>query len=147
MDGSAMIRTFLVFFVGGLLLTTAAISLVLIGGMVWLHCLQDNPSHSCAEALFYAAALPLYGIIVAMGVNFLPLVVGAGLAVLGRAVFRRVPLWYVMAIVPACVLAAMAQGWSWYPHDEVRPLSERLLMVSALQAPALLICWWWDRRA
>jgi hypothetical protein len=146
MDGSAMVRTFLVFFVGGLLLTTAVISLFLIGGMVWLHCLHDNPNHTCAEALFFAAALPFYAIVVGMGFNFLPLVVGAALAVLGRAVFHHVPLWYVMAILPACVLAYVAQGSSWYPYEEVRPLSERLLVFSAFQVPCLLICWWWDRR-
>jgi len=147
MDGSAMVRTFLVFFVGGLLLTTAVISLFMICGMVWLNCLHDSPNQTCGDALFFAAASPFYGIVIGMGVNFLPLVVGALLAVVGRAVFRDVPLWYVMAIIPACVLAYVAQGSSWYPHDEVRPLSERLLMFSAFQVPCLLICWWWDRRA
>jgi hypothetical protein len=147
MDGSAMVRTFLVFFVGGLLLTTAVISLFMIGGLVWVNCLQDNPNPTCADALFFAAASPFYGIVIGMGVNFLPLVVGALLAVVGRAVFRDVPLWYVLAILPACVLAYVVQGSSWYPHDEVRPLSERLLMFSVFQVPCLLICWWWDRRA
>src|SRR5262245_4910444 len=108
MDGSAMVRTFLVFFVGGLSLTTAVISLFLIGGMVWVNCLQDNPNPTCADALFFAAASPFYGIVIAMGVNFLPLVVGALLAVVGRAAFRDVPLWYVMAILSACVLAYVA---------------------------------------
>jgi hypothetical protein len=28
----------------------------------------------------------------------------------------------------------------------MRPLSERLLVFSALQMLCLLICWWWDRR-
>jgi hypothetical protein len=147
MDGSAMVRTFLVFFVGGLLLTTAVISLFMIGGMVWLNCLHDSANQTCGDALFFAAASPFYGIVIGMGVNFLPLVVGAALAVLGRAIFRDVPLWYLMAIIPACVLAYVAQGSSWYPHDDVRPLSERLLMFSAFQVPCLLICWWWDRRA
>ncbi len=139
-----MVRTFLIFFVGGLLLTTAAISLFLIGELVWLHCVGDN--QACGDALFFAAASPFYGIVIAMGVNFLPLVVGAALAVLGRRVFRRVPLWYVIAILPACVLAYVAQTSSWYPHDDVRPLSERLLLYASLQAPCLMICWWWDRR-
>jgi hypothetical protein len=72
--------------------------------------------------------------------------VAAALAVLGRALFRQVSLWYVIAILPACVLAYMAQTTSWYPDDDVRPLSERLLVYSVLQLPCLLICWWWDRR-
>ena len=38
------------------------------------------------------------------------------------------------------------QAKSWFPNAELRPLSERLLMFSALQLPALLVCWWWDRR-
>src|SRR5262245_21103278 len=128
MHGSAMVRTFLVFFVGGLLLTTAVISLVLIGNMVWLYCLNDNPNQTCAEALFFAAALPFYSIILGMGFNFLPLLIGALLAVIGRAIFRHVPLWYVIAILPACVLAYVAQGSSWYPHEETRSLSERLVL-------------------
>jgi len=147
MDGSALVRTFLVFFVGGLLLTTAVISFFLIGEMVWLHCIHDNPNLTCADALFFAAASPFYGIVIGMGVNFLPLLAGALLAVLGRAFFREVPLWYVIAILPACVLAYVAQTTSWYPHDDVRPLSERLLVYAALQLPCLMICWWWDRRA
>src|SRR5437879_3427267 len=102
MDGTAKVRTFLIFFAGGLLLTTAAISAFLIGNMVWLHCLHDNPSMTCGDALFYAAASPIYGIIIGMAVNFLPLAVAALLAVLGRARFRAVPLWYLIAMLPAC---------------------------------------------
>jgi len=142
----ALFRTFLIFFVGGLLMTAAVISLFLIGGIVWLDCLHDNPNHTCGDALFFVAVSPFYGITIGMVVNFLPLIVGAALAVLGRAVFRYVPLWYVMAILAACVLAYRAQGSPWLPYDELRPLSERLLVFSAFQAPALLICWCWDRR-
>jgi hypothetical protein len=91
-------------------------------------------------------ASPIYGIIIGMGLNFLPLAVGALLAVIGRAFFRRLPLWYVIAILPACALAYVAQTWSWYPQDQMRPLSERLLVFSALQMLCLAICWWWDRR-
>ena len=72
--------------------------------------------------------------------------VGAALAVVGRAVFRYVPLWYLMIILAVCVLAYRAQGPRWLPYDELRPLSERLLVFSAFQVLALLICWWWDRR-
>ena len=142
----ALFRTFLVFFVGGLLMTTAVISLFLIGGIVWLDCLHDNPNHTCGDALNFVAVSPFYGIIIGMLVNFLPLMVGAALAVLGRAVFRYVPLWYLMTILAACVLAYRAQGSPWLPYDELRPLSERLLVFSAFQVLALLICWWWDRR-
>jgi hypothetical protein len=140
-------RTFLIFFVGGLFMTAAVISLFLSGGIVWLDCLHDHPNHTCADALLFAAVSPLYGVIIGMAVNFMPLMVGAALAVLARAVFRHVPLWYLMAVLPACVLAYRAQGSPWLPYDELRPLSERLLIFSAFQVPALLICWWWDRRA
>jgi hypothetical protein len=146
MHGPALIRTFLIFFVGGLSLTAAAISIFLIGNMVWLQCLHDDPSLTCGDALFYGAASPIYGVIIGMGVNFLPLAVGAVLAVTGRAFFRRLPLWYVIAILPACALAYLAQTASWYPQDQMRPLSERLLVFSTLQMLCLLICWWWDRR-
>ena len=61
MDGSALIRTFLIFFAGGLLLTAAAISVFLIGNMVWLYCLDGNPNQACGDALFYGAATPIYG--------------------------------------------------------------------------------------
>ena len=146
MHGPALIRTFLIFFVGGLSLTAAAISIFLIGNMVWLQCLHDDPILTCGDALFYGAASPIYGVIIGMGVNFLPLAVGAVLAVTGRAFFRRLPLWYLIAILPACALAYVAQTSSWYPQDQMRPLSERLLVFSALQMLCLLICWWWDRR-
>jgi hypothetical protein len=52
----------------------------------------------------------------------------------------------VIAILPACALAYLAQTSSFYPQDQMRPLSERLLVFSALQMLCLLICWWWDRR-
>jgi len=146
MHGPALIRTFLIFFAGGLLLTAAAVSAFLIGNMVWLHCLHDNPSQTCGDALFYSAASPIYGVIIGMGVNFLPLAVGAVLAVLGRKLFRSLPLWYVIAILPACALAYLAQTSSFYPQDQMRPLSERLLVFSVLQMLGLLTCWWWDRR-
>jgi hypothetical protein len=142
----AMLRTFLIFFVGGLLMTAAVISLFLTGGIVWLDCLHDNPNHSCVDALLFVAVSPLYGITIGMSGNFLPIIVGAALAVLARAVFRCVPLWYLMVILLACVLAFSTQASSWFPLDAPRPLSERLLIFSAFQVPALLICWWWDRR-
>ena len=146
MQGSALLRTFLVFFVGGLLLTSAVITLFLIGDSVWRDCLQDNPADACGDALFVAATSPIYGLVLGMGLNFLPLLVAAVLAVLGRTIFRDVPLWYVMAILPACVLAQSVQTSPWLDSDGARPLFERLLLFSALQTPVLLICWWWDRR-
>ena len=144
--GPAMFRTFLVFFVGGLLMTTAVISLFLIGEIVWLDCFHDNPDLACADALLLVLVSPLYGVTMGMVVNFLPLITAAALAVLGRLVFRSLPLWYVMAILPACVLAYAAQGSWWLPHSEVRVLTERILTFSAFQIPTLLICWWWDQR-
>jgi len=128
-------------------MTAAVISLYLTGGIVWLDCLHDNPNHPCADALLFVAVSPFYGITIGMAVNFLPLIVGAALAVLGQAVFRRMPLWYLIVILLACVLAFSTQGSSWLPYDGPRPLFERLLIFSAFQAPALLICWWWDRRS
>jgi len=147
MDGIFLVRTFLIFFLGGLLLTAAAIGLFMIGDMVWLHCIHDNPSQTCGDALFFSVASPIYGIIIGMGLNFLPLAVAAVLAVLARAYFKRVPLWFLIVILPACVLAFVAQGTSWYPHEnEVHPLSGRTLVFSGFQALCLLFLWWWDRR-
>src|SRR5260370_19075634 len=113
-------RTFLIFFVGGLFMTAAVISLFLSGGIVWLDCLHDNPNHTCADALLLAAVSPLYGVIIGMAVNFMPLMVGAELAVLGRSVFRYVPLWYLFALLPACVLAYRPQGSPWLPSVDLR---------------------------
>src|SRR5215470_12157239 len=66
-------------------MTAAVISLFLIGGIVWLDCLHDNPNHTCGDALFFIAVSPFYGITIGMVVNFLPLIVGAALAVIGTA--------------------------------------------------------------
>jgi hypothetical protein len=146
MDAATMIRTSLIFFVGGLLLATAAISAFMIGDMVWRSCWHSDPTQTCAAALFFATAVPFYAIVLAMGLNFLPLFVGAVLAVVGRAVFGRLPLWFLMTMLPACALAYVAQESSWYPHEAARPLPDRLLIFAAFQVPCLLICWWWDRR-
>jgi len=146
MNGSALIRTFLIFFAGGLALTTAGVGAFLIGTMVWLHCLHDDPGQSCADALFYSVASPIYGVIIGMAMNFLPLAVGALMAVTSRKLFRRIPLWSLLAILPACVLAYVAQTSSWYPQAGTHPSSERLLVYAVLQLLCLLICWWWDRR-
>lgn len=147
MRAASMIRTFLVFFVGGLLLTTAAISAFTIGDMVLLHCLHDDPGQTCGDALFFSVVLPIYGAVIAMAMYFLPLLVGAVLAVVGRAVYGHVPRWSVLAILPACLLAYVVQGSPWYPDQDARSLSDRLLIFAALQTPCLLICWWWNRRA
>jgi hypothetical protein len=144
MNGPAMLRTFLVFFVGGLLTATAVISAAMSGGIIWLDCLHDSPGHVCGDALLFTAISPFYGLLLGMFVGFFPIFVGAVLAVAGRAYFRRIPVWYVVAMLPACVLAYAAQGSPWFPYDTLRPVSERVLIFSAFQAPALLICWWWD---
>jgi hypothetical protein len=145
MNGPAMLRTFLVFFAGGWLAATAVITAILSCGIIWLDCLHDNPGHVCGDALMFAAASPFYGLLLGMLVGFLPILVGAALAVLCRAFLDDVPLWYVIVMVPACVLAYAAQGSPWFPYDVLRPVSERVLMFSGFQAPALLICWWWDQ--
>jgi hypothetical protein len=145
MNGPVLLRTFLVFFVGGWLTAAAFFSFVLGGGIIWMDCFHDNPGHVCGDALMFAAITPFYGIVLGMFVGFLPLVVGAVLAVLGRAVLRHVPLWYAIAILPACVLAYVVQGSPWVPADDMHPLPDRLLMFSGLQAAALLICWRLER--
>jgi hypothetical protein len=142
----ALLRTFLIFFVGGLLMTATVVCLLLIGDTVSNHCLHDNPNPTCGDALLFVAVSPVYGIGIGMALNFLPLMVGAVLAALGRAAYRQLPLWYVLAILPACVLAHSAQATSWLSQGEVRPLYERLLLFAAFQMVALLVCWWWDRR-
>src|SRR5262249_60095759 len=130
MRGPGLLRTFLVFFVGGLLLTAVVISLFLIGDSVWRDCLHDNPADACADALFVAATSPIYGLVLGMGLNFLPLLVAGGLALLGRAGFRHVPLWCVMAILPASGGARSAHAPPCLDHDGPRPLFERLLLLS-----------------
>ena len=142
----AMFRTFLVFFLGGVLITTAVITLLLIGQYVWLDCLQDNPTHTCGDALLFVVVSPVYGIGIAMALYFLPIIVGTALAVFGRGFLGYVPLWYVMAILPVCALAYNTQTKSWFPNAELHPLRERLMMFSVIQLPALLACCWWDRR-
>jgi hypothetical protein len=142
----AVLRTFLVFFVGGVLLATAVISAAMMGAAIWVDCFHDDPHRFCGDGILLAAVMPFYGIVIAMFVGFVPLVAGAVLAAAGRAFFRRVPLWYVMAILPVCVLAHVANGSPWFPHEAPRSMSGRLLLVAAFQAAALLVGWWWDRR-
>jgi len=143
----AIFRTFLVFFLGGLLIATVVITVVLIGRTVWLDSFHDNATLTCGDALLFVVVSPVYGIGIAMALYFLPLIVGTALAVLGRPILGCVPLWYVMAILPVCVLAYSTQTMSWFPlNTELRPLWERLLIFSGIQFPALLVCWWWDRR-
>jgi hypothetical protein len=115
MKGPALLRTFLIFFVGGLLIAAAVISLVMTGGIIWLDCLHDNPGHVCGDALLFAAMSPIYGLLLGMFVGFLPIFVGAVLAVLGRAFLHRIPPWYVIAMLPACVLIYAAQGRRGFP--------------------------------
>ena len=140
----AMFRTFLVF--PRWTIGRYRITLILIGQIVWLDCLHDSPTRTCGDALLLVVVSPVYGIEIAMALYCLPLIVGTAFAVLGRAILGYVPLWYVMAMLPFCVLAYSTQASSWFPNAKLRPLWERLLMFSALQFAALLVCWWWDRR-
>jgi hypothetical protein len=142
----AVLRTFLVFFVGGLLLATAVVSAVMMGAAIWVDCFDDDPLHACGDGILLAAVMPFYSIVIAMFVGFMPLIVGAILAALGRAFFRHPPLWYAIAILPICVLAWLANGSPWFPSEAPHAPSLRLLMVVVFQAAALLICWWWERR-
>jgi hypothetical protein len=67
----AMLRTFLVFFVGGLLMTATVICLLLIGDTVCRHCLDDKSNLTCGDALLFVAVSPVYGIGIGMALNFL----------------------------------------------------------------------------
>ena len=66
-----VLRTFLVFFVGGVLLATAVISAVMMGTAIWVDCFDDEPLHFCGDGLLLAAVMPFYSIVIAM---FLPLI-------------------------------------------------------------------------
>jgi hypothetical protein len=119
-----------------------------VGELIWVDFLHHNPHRTRQHALLLAALSPLYGIVMAIMLKLLPLLTGAGLAVLGRAIFRNLPLWYLIAILPVCALADQAQGLWLLSNsgEELRSLTMRLLMFSAYQVPALLGCWWWARR-
>jgi hypothetical protein len=72
----AVLRTFLVFFVGGLLITAAVISLFLTSSIVWTDCLHDNPNHTCGDALLFAAVSPVYGVMSGWPCISCPLLLG-----------------------------------------------------------------------
>ncbi|MBO0753345.1 MAG: hypothetical protein J2P53_14600 [Bradyrhizobiaceae bacterium] len=143
MKGPVLLRTFLAFFLGGLLLATVVISLVMSGSMIWAGCFHDDPGYLCGDALLFAAVTPFYGVVFAMFAGFLSLLAGAVLAAVGRAVLGHVPLWYAMVSLPLCLLAYYVQGAPWF---EDGPMSERLMLVAALQGAALLTGWWLDGR-
>jgi len=62
----ALLRTFLIFFVGGLLMKATVICLLLIGDTVSNHCLYDNPNPTCGDALMFVAVSPVYAIGIGM---------------------------------------------------------------------------------
>jgi hypothetical protein len=142
MNGPESLRMFLLFFIGPWLIAAAAVACVLVGTAIWSDCLHDSPGHVCGDALLFVLIAPFYSIGFAMSVWFMPMVVGALLAVLGGAIFGRVPAWYAMAVLPVCALAYVAQGAPWFAADAERALWARVLIVAGVQAVAvLLICW------
>jgi hypothetical protein len=146
-------RTFLIFLLGGLAIAAAVFSLLIVGDIVWTDFLHDNPHRTRQHALLLAALSPLYGVSFAIVGKLLAILVGATLAVLGRAILRDLPLWCLIAMLPVCVLAEYVQGsvlrsgfWLPEPGEEPFFVLLRLLRFSAYEVPALLGCWWLDRR-
>ena len=139
----AALRTFLVFFVGGVVLGTVGVTVIMSFEIIRTGCFGDDPDAVCGDALLIALTtwFPASGI--AMSAAFVPVLAGAVLAALGRALFGRVPLWYAIAVVPACVLAYLAVG---APAIVPAPLAARLVVAAAFQATALMAGWWLDGR-
>jgi hypothetical protein len=146
MSEAAIIRTFLVFFGGGLLMTAAVIGVFSLVEDVRLLCFEGNAGYSCGNVIWIALATPFAAIMVAMTANLLPLIAGPLLAALGRGIFHRVPVWYLPVILAVCVLVRLAQTpHEFYFYGRPVALAEHVVGYSIFQFPILLICWWWDR--
>jgi hypothetical protein len=141
-------KTFWIFLGGGFLIMTAMMSFWLISEVIRIDFLRDNPHRTREHALLLAVLSPLYGAFFVLFLKLLPLLAGAALAAVGRAIFRTLPFWYLILTLAVCLLVEDAQGlWRDTDSDEGPPvLSVRLLMSFLYQGPSLLICWWWDRR-
>jgi len=141
-------RTFWIFLGGGFLIMTAMMSFWLISEVIRIDFLNNNPHRTREHALLLAVLSPLYGASFVLILKLLPLLAGAVLAAAGQAIFRSLPLWYLILTLAVCLLVEDAQGlWRVTDSDEGPPvLPMRVLMSFVYLAPSLLICWWWDRR-
>lgn len=139
----AALRTFLVFFVGGIILGVAVGTLVLGFQVLRAGCLAAIPGAACGDAVLVALTLWVPATGAVFGLAFAPLLAGAVLAAVGRRFLDGVPLWYVMAVLPLCVLAYLGVGAPWIAAV---PLAGRLVIAAVFEAAALLLGWWLDGR-
>jgi hypothetical protein len=137
-----MSRTFWIFLLGGFVIAVAVISLefAIVDAVFYV-----NPHHTNLVEVMFLAPLffSVYGLLFVLPV----LLLGAGLATLGRAALGHLPIWLLIFILPICVLFEL--WWKMrldFFEGEMAPLSQIVLPIIAYQVPVLLGYWWWARR-
>jgi hypothetical protein len=140
-------RVFLVFFLGGLAVSTILFSGMLAWDVVWADLLHDNPNRSKNQALTLLRLSPLEGLIFTfLGSSSANLTAGAS-AELAFRLYGRVPICWLLGSVPLCALATVVQVHSFTASaEEPASLSRQMMLFSAYHLPGLLGCWSFSRR-
>jgi hypothetical protein len=138
-------RTFWIFLLGGFVITVAIFSLKWIGDVFVSNFFYDNP-HRIRNVIEVVVAAPLIASVGALVFAMPALLLGAGLAAIGRGALGSFPIWMLAIILPMCVLFELWWLMQFSAEGEPAPLSRVVLRIVAWEAPVLLACWWWTRR-
>lgn len=137
---ASMKRTLLAFIVGGFILNFAVIMVYDICKIVWIDFLHYNPNRSQADALYLMANSPIVALIFTLLYSTLPVIVGAIVAMASHQIWKRVPFYSLIIMLPLCVIALyIATGANRIDYGD-------FLLISLRQLPVLVGCWWWSNR-
>jgi hypothetical protein len=143
-------KILLTFVCVGLAVNMAGVCALAVGEIVWSDFLHVNPYRTQGNAVISAVLLgPLVGLFAAVAFTGLCLLTGAVFAVIGFALFGRIPLWFLLATSPVSMAALwgqmiyLDQYFSEYPGHLGSP---SILALASVQLPSMAFCWFLTRR-
>lgn len=136
---SSLKRTFIVFLVGGLILSVAENVIILVWDILWIDFINYNPYRSQTHALYLIAQSPIDALIVSLYYSP-PLIIGASIAVISHGIWGRVPFFSLIIMLPFCAYAIYKQ----VPSGPKALDYLDFLWFSLSHLPVLVGCWWWS---
>lgn len=139
---SSMVRTLLIFVLGGFILHFVEIMVLDVCDTVWIDFLHYNPHRSQSDALYLMAQSPITALLATLLYAKLPVIVGAVVAMISHRIWGHVPFFSLTVMLPLCVFALYIQIPSGpIPFDYMD-----FLWLFLKELPVLVGCWWWSDR-
>jgi len=150
---SSLKRTLSIFIVGGFFLYVTEFTVSLICNVIWVDFIHYNPHRTLSDSLTMIACSPIIGLFFTLMSSELTLIIGAIGVIFSHWIWKRLPLYSLLIIIPLCIYATHIQLDAFpefYNDSPSSPISsspfDNFVKICMFQLPVSIGCWWWSHR-